>query len=268
MRSPFGIFRKHGTILTAGLVVLCMFAFTLSQFLRPEHLPILLGMLAFGAIFYLLGQPSGKGGWYAIAGAMVGLVVISMVVPAFFKPAPAAKTTLGEISEAKLHTMIEQRRNANQFIYKIYRMGFGERPDAQAILASQMRDIARFPPEQRQMFMNLILSRSLPQIEQNQRIWDIGFRHFRFAPLQEPMEVAREATVREWVMSKQADEIGIRVSNLAVTEYLTKASNGQLSREQFTDLRKELHLSEAELFEILRYHIKAHQYELLAYPRR
>jgi hypothetical protein len=76
MRSPFGIFRKHGTILTAGLVVLCMFAFTLADFLTPQHFPALLAMLAFGVIFYLLGQPSGKGGWYAAFGLVLGIVVV------------------------------------------------------------------------------------------------------------------------------------------------------------------------------------------------
>jgi hypothetical protein len=84
--------------------------------------------------------------------------------------------------------------------------------------------------------------------------------------LEETFASARAAAVREWVMAKEADEIGIRVSDRAVTDYLQKASNGSLTREQFADFRKEMAMSEAELYDVLRYHIKARQYLLLTFP--
>src|SRR5688500_11441922 len=115
MRSPFGVFRKQQKILMAGLVVLCMFAFTLADFLQPQHLPTLLGMVAFGLIFYLLGQPTGKGGWYAVAGVVLGFAVVSMV-PKFWGPEPAATSTIGTLSEQQLRETDHPRRGANQSI--------------------------------------------------------------------------------------------------------------------------------------------------------
>ena len=256
MRSPFGIFRKHGTILTAALVVLCMFAFTLADFLRPEHLPALLGMTAFAALFYLLGQPSGKGGWFAAVGAVLGLMAMQFV-PNFWKPAPAATTAVGELSDEELHEKVEQRQKANQFILNVYQVGMPPRPSLQDMMSRLPREL---------MSNQQIFQMVMQQTMQQQQAWDRGFQNFGFAPLEESLESARESAVREWVMAKQADEIGIRVSDKAVTEYLQKASNNRLTAEQFTELRKETGMSEADLYDVLRYHIKARQYLLLTFP--
>lgn len=265
MRSPFGVFRKQQKLLMAGLVILCMFAFTLADFLQPQHFPTLLGMIAFGLIFYLLGQPTGKGGWYALAGVILGFAVVSLV-PQFWGPDPAATSTVGTLSEEELREKLEQRRRANQFILQVYQSGFGARPDIQSEISREMArigDISSFPENLREMFMNSIIQ----QASQRLQMWERGFQNFAFAPLEERLESAREATVREWVMAEQADELGIEVSNAAITEYLQKASGGRLSREQFTEFRKDMGLSEAELYDLLRYHIKARQYLILTFPQ-
>ncbi len=268
MRSPFGVFRKQQKILMAGLIVLCMFAFTLADFLQPQHLPTLLGMIAFGLIFYLLGQPSGKGGWYAAVGVVLGFAIVSMV-PKFWGPEPAATATVGTLSEEELREKVDERRRANQFILQVYQSGFGMRPDIQSEISrevSRIGDLSSFPANLRQMFMNQIVEQVSQRVVPMMRLWDRGFQNFGFAPLEETLDFARQETVREWVMAQQADELGIEVSNAAVTEYLQKASGGRLTREQFTELRKEMGMSEADLYDLLRYHIKARQYLILTFP--
>ena len=93
-----------------------------------------------------------------------------------------------------------------------------------------------------------------------------GLQNFAFASLREDPQAAREAAVRTWVMAQEADDIGIRVSNEAVTKYLRQAGGGKLTAERFTELRKELTMSEADLYDLLRYQIKAREYQILVYP--
>lgn len=251
MRSPFGIFRKHGTILTAILVVLSIFAFTLADFLRPEHLLPMLGILGFSLIFYLLAQPSGKGGWAAAVGAILGFVIVSFLPTAFGPPA-AATTSVGDLSQEELREQMLKRRNANQFMLQVYIQGNGNRPE-----------IPQLPPS---IMNNPQFRGQIIQMFRQQQMWDAGFRTFGFAPLQESDQFAREDTVRTWVMAQQADEIGVHVSNAAISEYLKKASNGRLSAEQFTRYRQELTMSEAELYDLLRFQIKAKLYQQLTFP--
>ncbi len=258
MRSPFGIFRKHGTVLTAGLVLLCMFAFILAQYLKPEHLPYLMSMMAFGILFYLLGQPSGKAGAWAVVGVVVGFAVM-LFLPNFIRGNYAATTTVGKLKEPELQKKIEERRTANQFIYEVYQAGHGPRPTGQELL-SQFGHLMT-NPQIRQMLEQ--------SIQRQQDLWDAGLQSVAFASLREDPRTAREATVRTWVMAQEADEIGIRVSNAAITKYLQQAGSGpkgQLTSEKFTELREELKMSEAELYDLLRYYIKAREYQILVYP--
>lgn len=288
MRSPFGIFRKHGTILTAGLVALCMFAFTLADFLRPEHLPALLAMLAFGVIFYLLGQPSGKGGWYALVGTVLGFVVISFV-PNAFGPSPAVTTTVGDLSEEELRELTLERQNANQFLLQVYMTGAGERRDERRFQQEveervdeifeqqrqQLGDIIDLP-QVRQQFRERLRQQAAnelaPQFFQEQQLWQRGWETFAFAPLDASEEFVREDAVRTWVMAHAADDVGIRVSDAAVTEYLKKAStdrrtgDAMLTREKFAEFREELGVSESRLYDMLRFQIKAKQYERMVFP--
>lgn len=255
MQSPFGIFRKHGTILTAGLVVLCMFAFTLADFLQPQHLPAILGMFALGTIFYLLGQPSGKGGLFGVVGALLGLVIVSLV-PGFWGPPPAASTAVGDLSEEELQELIQKRQIANQFMAAVYQVGAGPRPSLQSLF-SQFPSLASNPQ---------LIQMLAPRVFQQQAMWDRGFQNFGFIVNEETLEGQREATVREWVMAQEADDLGIRVSNATVTEFIKKAANRKLSDTQFKRFREETGLSEAALYDVLRYQIKVKQYHVLVNP--
>ncbi len=251
MNSPFGVFRKHGRILTAGLTVLAIFAFIFLDSLKPEHVPILLGMIAFGAIFYLFGQPSGHGTGFAIAGATLGLIVMPFVGK-LFGPPPAATTSMGNLSAKELTQKIADRNNANLFIYKVHQVGFGERPDARAQLA-KMPGLAG-----NQQILNFLVGEEMR--------WDRRFGIYAFAPLRETGESQQLETVRTWVRVQEADKMGIRVSDQAITNYIQKASDGKLSREKFMEFRDDLNLSDAELYDILRYHLKAQQYFRLTMP--
>lgn len=242
-------------ILTAGLVVLCMFAFIFSPSLKPQHLPVLLGMFAFGTIFYLLGQPSGKGSWFAVAGAIVGFVVVSFM-PDIWGPAPAATTSVGKLSEEELQELMQKRQTANEFMGNVIRTGL---MSIDQFIAQQQPTFLEQPPQMRQFYYQIFQGPYMNYLDQKGRA-------FGFAPAGNTRAEVREAVVRDWVMAKEADKLGIRVSNATITEYLKKASNQNLTDKEFIRLREETGLSEDELYDLLRYQIKVKQYYALLDP--
>ncbi|MCA9069263.1 MAG: hypothetical protein KDA84_10090, partial [Planctomycetaceae bacterium] len=257
MRSPFGIFRKHGTILIAGLVVLCMFAFTLADYLKPQHLPALLGMFAVGTIFYLLGQPSGNGNWLAVVGGVLGLVAVSYI-PTFWGPPAAATTSVGKLSEEELQELIENRETANKFMVAVYEEGAGPRPTFQSLLSeiqTRFPDLASQP-----QFFQMVAPSLFRQLGEVQAEWDRGYQNFSFFSSEElsssnrSAELVREAVVRDWVMAQEADKLGIRVSNDTITDFVKKASLNRdtkksIDREKFIKFREETSLSESDLYD-------------------
>ena len=60
-----------------------------------------------------------------------------------------------------------------------------------------------------------------------------------------------------YLLDKEADEMGIVVSEQAVSDYINRVTNKKLTPKDFASVLKTLHLSESEVFESIRGELRA-----------
>ena len=239
---PFRYFRsgsRTNKILMVALTGLAMFAFIIADALPNgqggsgsllTYLPFALAMAAGALIFWVFGTPQGNGSLYAAVGAGVGFL-FAFFLPTILGKQYAVSSSVGTLDENELQQRMNNRRIANQFMMIMAEERFG-RP-GEMIPAQQWQQMTR-------------------------SLW--------FGPINglSPAEERREVG-RQFVMAQEADEIGIRISDAAVAEYLSLRF-GKKIREDFIAARKQLKLSDDELFDVLRYQIKAKLYASLIQP--
>lgn len=250
-RSPFAIFRKHQKVLMVVLTMLAMFAFVVLDALQtaneiPISLWALIGAGIGAGIFWLLGSSGGKGTEWALAGAVLGGVIV-LVLPRFFGDRGVVSTSVGNLSEEELHDLMRRRRTANFVIRDAFAAG-NPFPERLADISPELADMAE--SSFAQQFLGMY-----------QRQWSQQLNQYQFGGLSEA------STVTTWLLAHEADDMGIAISDEAVTAYLQAVAAGKLRGQDLTRIRKEHGLSESQLYDILRYELKARQVALLSEPR-
>ncbi len=240
--SPFRVFRKHQRLLMALLIGLAMFAFVFLGSLPSlgsagaQGLIPLVFVLLGAAAFWLVGTQMGNPSTYALVGAVIGAAV-GLWFPKLGGPKPAVETSVGSISPRELQLLVRKRNVANQFIQRIYAEGFP-------------------PPD----------SQSNPMIRQLMlQFWQQGLENVRFR-INPRLPVERDV-VLGYLLRKEADRLGITVSDEVVTNHIKQVSRGKLSTQRFREILAEMGLTENQLYDILRDELKAQlALQLLAPP--
>lgn len=262
MKSPFEVFRKHQKVLMVILIGMAMFAFIfldtvmgMNQIPRSLLVLMLAGVVA--GLGWIVGTQVGKGkgkaaargkpSEFALWGAILG-VAVGIVWMRFSGPAPAVKTSAGNLSFTELDDMRRRQQIAQRFMSEAYVAAVGNRPEEPD---PRMRELLNHPQ-----------FRDMPFVQQMRRQydavlqWEQGLRYATFGmpPGRTPGE---RDVVLNFLLRKEADKMGIQVSNEAVWSHIDRATRDSLSQNAYVSIRRELSLSEGELLDILRDQIKA-----------
>ncbi len=149
--SPFAVFRRNQRQLLVVLIGLSMFAFIFldPSMMRNGQMPMLLGVLAVALLcsggLWVVGAPRGKGGEFAIYGALIGAVV------AFFGMRAQGNVTVattqhGSFTRTDLQQLTTRRSLANRFIIQASNgaaRGFGGIDDRSMVLRQMLLAEAR-----------------------------------------------------------------------------------------------------------------------------
>lgn len=229
MASPFDVFRKNQKVLMALLVGFSMVAFILADSVDPTTFPIFLGA-AFGALgLWLLSGKGGTEGWaIAAVGALLGAVV-GWYGPSWLGNNTVVQTAEGDLSYRDIDRILQRQEQANQFLGQAY---------------ATIRD--KLPEEQQ---------RQLPQPA-----------FFGFADLSS-VGGRKEGAVLNFLFQKEADDLGITISDDAVTRFLDDTFGGKLTKADLQQVRSEMRIGGGELVDILREQIRAREAFMLLIPR-
>jgi len=137
-------------------------------------------------------------------------------------PKAPIETDAGNLTRTELNNLVTRRNNANNFV----RLAF-----------------EKVSPR---MDNNPMLSQWWEQ-QLSQKLF--GFGRGR--------DDVTEDVLLGYLLDKEADEIGIVVSEQAVSDYINRTTNKKLTPKEFADVLKALHLSEAEVFEAIRGEMRA-----------
>ena len=228
MKSPFAIFRKHQKMLMVVLTGLAMFSFMVMGSFTGDTsnatLPILcgvVGMAIFGIFGWRRGEPVTFGGLGIVLGIIVG---VYLTLHGGSGPKPPIETDAGNLSHNELNNLISRRNTANQFIK----------------LAIEKADIT--PAMQNNpMFAQML--------EQQIRRSLFGFGR-------EQDDLSGDV-VLGYLLDKEADEMGIVVSEHTVSDYINRVTNKKLTSTDFNSVIKSMRLSESEVFDAIRGELKA-----------
>ena len=238
MKSPFAIFRKHQKMLMVVLTGLAMFSFMVMGSFTGDTsnatLPILcgvVGMAIFGFFGWRRGEPVTFGGLGIVLGIIVG---VYLTLHGGSGPKPPIETDAGNLSHNELNNLISRRNTANQFIK----------------LAIEKADIT--PAMQNNpMFAQML--------EQQIRRSLFGFGR-------EQDDLSGDV-VLGYLLDKEADEMGIVVSEHAVSDYINRVTNKKLTSTDFNSVIKSMRLSESEVFDAIRGELKARLAMEMLIPR-
>ncbi len=236
MRSPFAIFRKHQKMAMVILTGLSMFAFVVMDQLRAESpmtVPILaaaVGMLLFGFLGYRRGEPVTWG----VGGTALGIaiaVVAMRLAPSGTRP--PVQTAMGDISHEELHKLVERRNSANNFL----RLAFEK---------------ASPPRSNNPMFLNYY----------EQQLQGIMFNF----GLGQGDDLSQDV-IMGYLLDKEADDMGLSVSDGAVSDYINKVTDNKLTPSEYTDILKTLRLTDSQLYEAMRAELRARLAMQMLLPR-
>jgi SurA N-terminal domain len=236
MKSPFAIFRKHQKMAMAILTGLSMFAFVVMDQLKADSqygLPIVaaaIGMLLFGIFGYRRGETV----TWAVAGTALG-VAMAVIAMRFGPggPKPAVQTAVGDISREELNKLVTRRNTANNFL----RLAFEK---------------AVPPRSNNPMFLNYY--------EQQLRSVMFGFGRDRG-------EDASNDVILGYLLDKEADEMGLSVSDGTISDYINKVTNDKLTPSDYADILKSQRLTDGQVYDAIRGELRARLAMEMLIPR-
>jgi predicted CopG family antitoxin len=238
MKSPFAVFRKHQKVLMVVLVGLAMFAFTIEGVLTGNNaagVPLLCGVAGM-AIFGYIGWRRGEPVTFGAVGIAIGVVVgvFLMLHSSGTGPKAPIETDAGNLSHAELQNLITRRNVANNFV-------------SAAIVKAE-----NIPSMENNSFYQQMLQQ---QIQRQQ----FGFGHDR--------DNMTEDVLLGFLLDKEADEMGISVSEDAVSDYINRITNKKLTTKDFASIVKQQRVSESEVFDAIRGELKARLAMEMMMPR-
>jgi hypothetical protein len=222
-----------------SLTGLAMFAFVISDSFRADSssatLPILCGVAGMALLGYI-GWRRGEAITFGAVGIVLGVVVgvFLMLHAGSSGPKPPIETDAGNLSHNELNSLISRRNTANQFIK----------------LAIEKADITPA------MANNPMFAQILEQ--------QIRRSLFGFGREQEDLS---GDIVLGYLLDKEADEMGIVVSEHAVSDYINRVTNKKLTSTDFNSVLKSMRLSESEVFDAIRGELKARLAMEMLIPR-
>lgn len=238
MKSPFAIFRKHQKVLMVVLTGLAMFAFVIMDSFRADSsaatLPIMGGVIGMG-LFGFIGWRRGEAVTFGGAGLAIGVVVgVFIMLHGGSGPKPPIETDAGNLTRQELSNLISRRNTANEFIR----------------LAIEKADVPSYI-QNNPMYAQVIeqqISRHL-----------FGFGRDR--------DDINEDVLTGYLLDKEADEMGIVVSEQAVSDYINRVTNKKLSDADFAAVLKRTRRSESEVFDAIRGELKARLAMEMLFPQ-
>jgi SurA N-terminal domain len=238
MKSPFAIFRKHQKVLMVVLTGLAMLAFIVTDSLRADSaatLPILCGVVGMAVLGYI-GWRRGEAVTFGAAGLALGVVVgvFLMLHMGSSGPKPPIETDAGNLTHNELQSLVQRRHVANGFV-------------SAAIVKAES-----IPSMENNSFYEQMLQQ---QIARQQ----FGFGHER--------DNMTEDVLLGFLLDKEADEMGINVSEEAVSDYINRITNKKLSPKDFNGILKQQHVTESEVFDAIRGELKARLAMEMMMPR-
>ena len=227
MASPFNLFRKNQRMMIAVLIGLSMFAFIVAGSINETNAPVFLGVILGALGLWLLSNKGGSEGWLiAAVGGIVGGFV-GAFAPGWFGQDAAVYTSEGNLTHTEIAEIIEDQQDANEFLGRAF---------------------------------NLVVERT-PEEEQRQLTSPAPFRF---------LEVVNQPTAERnaaltYLFGKKADEMGITLTDEAVQQYILDATNGELTKSEFEQVRSQLRVGTSKLFDMLREQLRAREaYRLLS----
>ncbi len=236
MKSPFAIFRKNQKILmviVTGMAMLSFIVFdptSMRSGTAGRTFMYVLSGLLGGGIFWLLGRDSGKASSYAAVGVLIGLVVGYLLPTSSNTDAPV-RTAMGDLSREDILQRKNRRNIANNFLRAAYE---------------------RVAPPPENPFMA--------------QFWMRGLQQSQFGYSGDP----DEDVILGFLLEQEAAEMGIQLSDDAVSKYILQATtiNGKgLSKADFEKICSTLRVSETELYHAIREELRCRLAIILAVPR-
>jgi hypothetical protein len=238
MKSPFAIFRKHQKVLMVVLTGLAMFAFVVMDSFRADSsaatLPILCGVIGM-ALLGFIGWRRGEAVTFGAVGIAIGVVIgVFLMLHANSGPKPPIETDAGNLTHAELTNLITRRQTANNFIQAAIQKA--------EIIPSM---------ENNSMYAQMLQQQISQQL--------FGFGHQR--------DDMSEDVLTGFLLDKEADEMGIVVSEQAVSDYINRVTNKKLTSQDFASVLKQQRVSESAVFEAIRGELKAQLALKMLMPR-
>ena len=246
MQSPFQIFRKHQKTLIVVLGGLAILGWTIQDALvnaalSPTTMVMLLAVVIGGAA-WVVGLQGGKGkqSEYGVSGAVIGLLIgLVFMIYSRYSVKAAVETTAGNISKKELQEMVDRRRKAVTFMYKAYEASV-EKPPGNIPF-----QFLRFSKPHRDYYENGLTAAF--GIERNRAI-------------------SERDVVFKYLLLQEAEELGIKVDDVAVQAYIRKATKNKLTSKAYANILKSLQVGHPEMYDILREEITAQIVKNLRLP--
>ena len=237
--DTFSIFRRYQKIAMVIILLLIMVTFTIGDALMqmsgnlPLVLIVVMTAMIGAALGALLGIQTGKPSEYSIAGVVIG-VVVALVGANLSGPAAAVETTAGDLSVNELNSLIDRRRTANGFVAAVYQRVSPPSPQPIPIL---------------------------------QQFWQRQLISTQFSNgLHNPADDSPDSRMRlqddvvlGYLLDREADEMGIEVSDEAVNSFIQSigamsltGAPQKLTRDDFKDIRSKMRVSESNLYDAIR----------------
>jgi|GEM_PF-5841040 len=252
MASPFQVFRKNQKVLTVCLVGLAMFAFViLSSIQKMNDVDPALIVLILAILFAFVGWAVGfqqekktktKGAalnyamYFALGGAVIGVAM-----KYFTRELPAVTVTSrefnGSLTSKELSNLREKRVLSNRFMVESLR----------AVKKKYVLDMLRL----RGMDSTNSSFATFKKFEEQQ------FERMVNQPIFSFYQDPKMDAVTSWLLNKEADQMGLEVSDEVVNEFILKVTRNLLTGQDVFKIRTEMKLSRSRLFDILREQIRA-----------
>lgn len=213
-------------VVTTGLAMISFVLLGAVSDPRDMPMPLVIIFLAamVGGIFGLAGMSRGKGVDWGLSGVITGAALGIVLLWSSQEPS-AVVMQGGNLTRTQLSELMRQRQIANTFVQMAATAELPEDPKSD--LDFQAHQTARM------------------QVQRN----IFGFTSDR--------DITAEDVVLGEVLRREADQMGMIISDDVVRKFIKDLTGGKLSREAFSEIRRTLQVSEKGIFDALKAELKA-----------